>query len=226
MECILCKDLTDIDLDQSSTLGSQYKQMKKHHRQLEHLSDEISVSKNLLDKRTIAYDRIKTGLENIGVKKENLDRLDDQLKRLKVTVDECKEVKDQCDEILQVETNNLDKRTREIKAFIDVFDDNGKQMLEREPEFIQALYAFFGLAGGAAAGAVGGGALGTAVLPVVGTAVGALAGTVIGGISGFMWGLVKGEEGHAKVERKVQNYRETISRTQAMNNNLKDLLRD
>lgn len=91
-------------------------------------------------------------------------------------------------------------------------------MKDTEREFIQALYALFGLAGGVAVG----GTIGTTLLPGVGTVVGA----GIGGAIGFARSYAAGNEGHARVERNVRNYRETISKAQAMHSTLKELLCD
>ena len=90
-------------------------------------------------------------------------------------------------------------------------------MKDTEREFIQALYALFGLAGRVAVG-------GTTLLPEVSTVVGAC----IGGAIGFAWSYAAGNEfeGHARVERNVRNYREIISKAQAMHSTLKELLCD
>ena len=48
----------------------------------------------------------------------------------------------------------------------------------------------------------------------------------IGGAIGFAWSYAAGNEGHARVERNVRNYRETISKAQAMHSILKELLCD
>ena len=89
---------------------------------------------------------------------------------------------------------------------------------------MEALYMLFRLAGGAAASAVGGGVVGTALFPIVGTIIGAGIGTAVGGVSGFIWGAVKGKEERTKVEIKVRNYKGTISKADAMQADLQDLI--
>ena len=72
MECILRQDLTEIDLVRLDTIGPDYKQMKKHQAQMKQLNDDVQAFKTLLDTRIRAYDRIKNGLKNIGVKNKSL----------------------------------------------------------------------------------------------------------------------------------------------------------
>ena len=115
------------------------------------------------------YDRIETGLETIGIKKEKIEKLTKQLKELKEAVDECTKLQADCDNITQVCKSDSERWTIEISVITKLFEDNIKQMKDTEREFIQALYALFGLAGGVAVG----GTIGTTLLPGVGTVVGA-----------------------------------------------------
>ena len=224
IECILRQERTEIDIVRLNKLGPGYRQIKVHHKQLEQLNNEIKAYKKLLEERVKAYDKIKIGLKNIGVKNEKLQEFSLQLDKLQITVGKCEKVKKHCDEVYHAGKVDFDKWSREMNAFIHAFNDNVQIMKNREPEFVQALYMLFGLAGGAAAGAVGGGVVGTAILPIIGTVIGAGIGTAVGGVSGLMWGAVKGEEQREKVEIKVRNYRETISKADAMHTDLQDLL--
>ena len=228
VECILRQDLTEIDLDRLSTMKPDYKQMKKHQTQLEQLNNDINAFKKLLDERIRAYDKIKNGLRSIGVKNEKLRELTDQLERLRGTVRECEIIKRKCQDAFQEGRADFEKWTRELNTFVKSLHDNVQNMQKWEPEFIRALYAFFGLAGGAAAGAVGGGVIGTVLIPVpiLGTLVGTGIGTVVGGLSGLVWSAAKADEGRAKVESNVRNYRETVSKAQEMHHDLYDLLND
>ena len=226
IESILRKDLADIDLDQSHTLELQYKQMKKHSRQLKLLNDEISDSKNLLDERTRAYNKIKSGLRNIGVKKENLDLLNEQLQSLKVTVDECQEIKKHCDEVFEAEKNSLDQWTGEVKVFIDSFDDSVKKMQETELQFTSMNNIAIRLVGGTILIVILGIVIGTIVFPGVGLAAFAAIGTTIyiGITAGLLWSIATGDEKRAKVESKVRSFKETISRARTTHSNLQELI--
>ena len=226
VECALRQALVEIDLSQPSTLGSRYNEIQRHHKQQEHLKNEITELEKLLNDRLRAYERIEQGLKNIGVSSEKIEELNKQMKRLKHTADKSIEVKDRFDKVYQTGKNSLDDHTKQLNALIESFKDNINVMKRREPEFIAALYELIGIVGGAAAGAAGGGLAGRAILPGVGTIVGAVIGTAVGGVSGFIWGTVKGEEARSRVESQVRNYRQTLTSAQTKHDKLKDLLRD
>ena len=64
VECALRQALVEIDLSQPSTLGSRYNEIQRHHKQQEHLKNEITELEKLLNDRLRAYERIKQGLKN------------------------------------------------------------------------------------------------------------------------------------------------------------------
>ena len=215
---------TEIDIERLDKLGPCYKQIKMHHKQLEQLNNEMKAYKKLLEERVEAYDKIKNGLKNIGVKNDKLQQFSQQLEKLQITVGKCEKVKKHCDEVFHAGMIDFDKWSRDMSAFIQAFNENVQMMKDKEPEFIEADYKPFGLAGGAAAGAVVGGVVGIALFPIVGTIIGAGISTAVGGVFGFIWGAVKGKEERAKVEIKVRNHREIISKADAMQADLQDLI--
>ena len=121
--------------------------MKKHQAQLKQLNDDIDIQafKILLDERIRAYDRIKNGLKNIGVKNEKLKELTDQLERLRGTVRKCEKVKNICQDAFQAGKEDFEKWTREMNMFIESLHDNVQNIQEREGDFVQALYAIYEL---------------------------------------------------------------------------------
>ena len=227
VECILRRDLTEIELSKLNTMEPDlYRQMKRHLKRTERLHSEILTYNKMLEERLLAYGRIEQGLKTIGIKKEKIEELNKQLEKLKRSVKKCNKLLDESSDVTQMCKSDLDNWTIEITTFIKSLAENIKQMKETEPEYIQAMYVLFGIAGGAVAGGVSGAVFGTALLPGIGTAVGAGIGATIGTFSGLIWGSIKGDEERKKVERKVRNYRETISKAQAKHSTLQELLRD
>ena len=155
VECILRRDLTEIELTRINTMEPDlYRQMKRHLKRTERLYSEITTYRKLLEERLQAYGVIEQGLKTIGVRKEKIEKLNKQLEGLKHTVDECIKLQDESGDVTRMCKSDLEKWTTEIMGIVESFDDNIKHMKETEPVFVQALYALYGLAGGAVVGAV------------------------------------------------------------------------
>ena len=97
VEGLLRQSLMEIDISRSTTLLDRFGKMKRHYRRLQHLQEEIIQSKNLIDERLLAYDKIKQGLEKLGIKQSKLEELNKQLKVLKRTAEDCIKTKDHFD---------------------------------------------------------------------------------------------------------------------------------
>ena len=215
VEGFLRQTLMDIDIARSKVMRRGYRLTKENYKRMEYLRNEIDKLNDLLDKRLRAYKDIKDGLEQIGVRSEKIEEINVQMTNLKDKVSEFREARNKCDKVYKQADEDYKVFEEQMNIFIRSFNANIEMMQKNQPGFVAALYALFGLAGGAAVGAVGGAVAGTAVVPVLGTVVGALLGGAAGSVSGLIWGIYKGQEAREIVNRKVGEYKNTLEAGQS-----------
>lgn len=223
VEGLLRQGLMEIENSRTTTLLTRLREMKEHHKRLQHLQQEIVESNKLIDKRLQAYVKIKQGLEEVGVTESKIAELNEQLRNLKHTAEEYKQARKHIGKIYEKEQNNLNIWEVKMHIHIESFGDLIKKMKEKQSDFLVGPFAVIGTASGAVTRAIGGAEVGTAVAPVVGTVIGALVGVFVGSIVGLV-----GKELHDQIRRQMQNeaqkYKETLLHAEKIQKKFQDLL--
>ena len=180
IECYLRKDLVEIEITGSRQMRSRRQQGQKHHKELQHLLEEINKWKKLVEDRiTGVYANVAKKLEELGLKTEKLRDLERQLEKLKKTLEKCTKAVNDCNQALGEGEKVLQMCEEQLREFSESFSEVVKEMekvlgkLENNVGVIERNLC-------AITGAVLGSIAGTAVLPVIGTAIGGAVGLVAG----------------------------------------------
>lgn len=217
VEGILYQALLEIEIDRSGTTGRRYQDIRKHHMRLKKLQAEINESKILLNKRLVAYDEIQAGLQEIGMKSENLKELNRQLQYLRKTENDYIDLSKQCDDFYHQGERNLRIWKYELSSMLRSFDDSITAMTVKEVTILRSL-------GLEESGKRYGGIVGGVVTfgSTQGRRVGSAAGGTVGRLADKFFGPVESTE--TVISLEAQNYKNTLEKGRLVQKRLRKIL--
>ena len=180
VECQLCQKLLEKEAVRAKQMRSRYERTTSYDQQLNHLLKEVDELERLLKIHVAeVYADIINGLERLGLRTEELQKLNTQLQNLKATLYDCKTLRQRCTMVLGNITTGLEDCQKQLntllKTFIDTVNyvEQMTAMLEKTlpPQKSGSYVQPVGV--GLVAGLLAGSLTGTAIMPGLGTAVGA-----------------------------------------------------
>ena len=217
VEGILRQAVMKIDIERATIVERRFRAIKKHHRQIQDLQNEIKKSTYRLEERLRAYEKIQKGLQKLEVSTNYLEKLNDQSRCVQVTMEECNSTETERDKIYQEEQTNFNSWNRCLDDFITSLDENIGAMTVNERTFMEDLYSLL-------ADMVEG-IVGKIILPVVGAVYTAL--TRQRARTRWTWGWARARERDAalnsEVASQIRKYREILERGRRLSGHLKTL---